>query len=492
MTQFMKIKDIILFSLLLFGVGNLAAQQIQNNILVNGAKASQKADKLTVELLIDASKSNINTHEAVILTPSVKDGDRQKELEPVVVYGNNRYKADKRAKKFNQETIIPSSISFKKNESSAINYQQTIPYEGWMQTATVSIKQEIVGCADCKSAESWSTLLNSIELENIEKPKVEFIVSYVTPKAEAVKSRNKEGTAYLEFPVGKSVILTDFRNNFRELKKIEDVMDQVKDNKNATIASITLKGFASPEGRYETNSRLSESRAQALKDYLQNRYSFGNEMFSVSSVAEDWDGLKKLVEESNLSDKANILDIINSSITEDLKEQKLKALTQSYKIMLSEYFPLLRHVDYKLNYTIRAFSVEEGKTIIKTSPGEMSLNEMFLVANTYQKGSRDFNEIFDIAVRLYPQDVVANLNAAAIELSNNNISGAHRYLDKYSNVSDSWNNQAILYALEGNLPKAREFFTKALQEGSQEAVQNIEKLEQLEAYERMMEERSKK
>ncbi len=114
MTQFMKIKDIILFSLLLFGVGNLAAQQIQNNILVNGAKASQKADKLTVELLIDASKSNINTHEAVILTPSVKDGDRQKELEPVVVYGNNRYKADKRAKKFNQKTIIPSFISFKK------------------------------------------------------------------------------------------------------------------------------------------------------------------------------------------------------------------------------------------------------------------------------------------------------------------------------------------------------------------------------------------
>ena len=37
---------------------------------------------------------------------------------------------------------------------------------------------------------------------------------------------------------------------------------------------------------------------------------------------------------------------------------------------------------------------------------------MFLVANSYDKGSDQF-KVFDIAVRLYPTDPIAQLNTAA-------------------------------------------------------------------------------
>lgn len=57
---------------------------------------------------------------------------------------------------------------------------------------------------------------------------------------------------------------------------------------------------------------------------------------------------------------------------------------------------------------------------------------MYLVANSYPKGGDDFIKVFDIAVRMYPDDEVANLNAAAVALSKR-LPDARKYLDKSIN-----------------------------------------------------------
>ena len=54
---------------------------------------------------------------------------------------------------------------------------------------------------------------------------------------------------------------------------------------------------------------------------------------------------------------------------------------------------------------------------------------MFLVAQTYEKGSDEFNEVFDVAVRMFPDDPTANINAAAIELQRGDLQQAVRYLE---------------------------------------------------------------
>ena len=84
------------------------------------------------------------------------------------------------------------------------------------------------------------------------------------------------------------------------------------------------------------------------------------------------------------------------------------------------------HCMYKLAHcrTIANFKVDEGKEIIKTQPQYLSLNEMYLVANSYPKGGDDFIKVFDIAVRMYPDDEVANLNAAAVALSKKDLPDA--------------------------------------------------------------------
>ena len=54
-------------------------------------------------------------------------------------------------------------------------------------------------------------------------------------------------------------------------------------------------------------------------------------------------------------------------------------------------------------------------------PQNLSLNEMYLVANTYSNGSREFINVFETAVRLFPEDDVAKLNAAIAALSRGDV-----------------------------------------------------------------------
>ena len=74
--------------------------------------------------------------------------------------------------------------------------------------------------------------------------------------------------------------------------------------------------------------------------------------------------------------------------------------------------------------------MEEAKQIMKTRPQLLSLNELFMVAQTYEVGSMEFNEVMELAVRMYPEDETANLNAAIIRLNNGDADAAKPYLDR--------------------------------------------------------------
>ena len=300
-------------------------------------------------------------------------------------------------------------------------------------------------------------------------------VSYTTPEVEEVKARSSEvSKSYLAFNVGRSDIVTGLGNNAAELQKIYDLVRQVQNDPDATITGISVTGFASPEGSYASNMTLSQNRAQSLKNHIRSRYSFPENLFTVQGMGEDWTTLDSLVSVSNISNKSSILDIIRSTDVFDGREKKLMDLAggNPYRQMLNEMFPLLRRVEGQIHFTVVPFTVEKGKEVFLSRPGNLSLNEMFLIANTYEPGSASFNQVFETAARLFPQNDVANLNAAANSLEQKEITRAARYLDsvKEQNVA-YWNNLGVLMWLQGNKEKAAENFAKG---GAQGAVNAAE------------------
>lgn len=252
------------------------------------------------------------------------------------------------------------------------------------------------------------------------------------------------------------MIYPECRNNTVELQKIRETIESVRNDKYATITEVYIKGYASPEGGYKNNSYLAENRAKALSKYVKDLYAFADARFTVEFEPEDWEGLTKRVETSSLADKDKILEIIHADEPKDwdAREWKLKKLP-SYQRMLREIYPALRHSDYAVKYTIRNFTVEEAKALIYTDPKQLSLNEMFQVAQTLEPGSEAYREVFEIAVRMYPNDPVSNLNAAMNAIAVGRIDAARRYLTKAPASLEKELAEANILLLEGKLDESK-------------------------------------
>ena len=102
---------------------------------------------------------------------------------------------------------------------------------------------------------------------------------------------------------------------------------------------------------------------------------------------------------------------------------------------------------------------------------------MFAIAQTYEPGSPEFKEVFDIAVRVFPDDETANLNAACIYLEEGNLERAEKYLLKAGNSPEAVHAQGVLAMLKGDYSRAIPLLEQAGQAGVVQAQENLKQIE---------------
>lgn len=409
----------------------------------------QRVDSfLVVDMTLDLTPLVVKSSRSVEVTPLLTGGEYRDTLPTLLVNGRSRDLLYRRlpAKKRDADYVVRRMGQ----KPQTVEYNARIPFRPWMELSELTLVTDLCGCG-WRTLEQTSRPVAQLDFREPE-PMPEPSLEYLAPMAEAVKSRSLEGSAFLDFPVNRTEIYPDYRNNPRELAKIQASIDSVRGNRYATITAVGIKGYASPEGSYANNARLADGRAKALLGYIKQLYDFGSAEFSVSSEPEDWAGLEKLVEASDLKEKEEILAIIRDPrITNpDARDWKLKTLAGGvpYRHLLTVFYPALRHSDYTVRYTIRNFTLEEAKELLYTDPRQLSLDEMYRVAQTYEAGSAEFNEVFEIAVRMYPDDPVSNLNAANTALRRNDLKAARHYLTKAAEGPQKRMAEAALKVLE--------------------------------------------
>ena len=474
----MKKLRYILFAMSLTMATTMLAQELAGSqIQINNKAVSLSADAqllvgmdVTVPADLEISSSSMLTL-TPILVEKGENGANQT-LPAIYVYGRNRQLLAERANKIPTDAF--EVVRRDNGTAQTVHYTARVPYEKWMNGADLKMMGTISGCASCLKDEDLAQVYPVL----LEPYKVQPLIAFVKPEAE-VKQRAEKGNAYLDFPVNQTKIYPEYRRNPMELAEINRTINVVKENTDTKITGISLHGYASPEGSYANNTRLAKGRSEALKTYIMKEYGLSADMFTVQSTPEDWAGLRAYVEKNNVANKAKVLEIIDSQMDNlDAKENKIKALDGAmYQALLRDCYPALRHTDYVVHYTVRAYSVEEAKALLKSRPQLLSLEEMYLVAQTYQEGSDEFNEVFDIAVRMYPEDSTANINAAAMELKRGNTEQAVRYLQRSSQTNaTAQNNQGVYHMLTGDLDKAEACFKKAKELGSAQADGNLEEV----------------
>lgn len=446
------------------------SRQDKNGVGIDQIQISRVRDSVHITFQINLDSIRLRSNRSLVLQPFFKGEGGSQWLPAVEVMGRKRYLYYLRNDLQTYAEAPCRVVKAGKDMQHRLPYETTLPYEPWMENASLYLGEDECGCGQV-----IDTMQHPLAVADIAWHPA---LVYIAPQVETVKSRQLSGHAYLDFPVNQTKIDPNYRRNPEELAKICATIDSVRSDNDVRIIRIHIKGYASPEGSYTSNARLAEGRTNALKQYIINRYALADTLFNIAFEPEDWEGFRQYVKTSNLLDKDQIMQLIEGDGDIDSKERQIRArYPQSYRTLLEDCYPALRHSDYRIDYVIRGFNVDEAKQVIRTRPQNLSLQEMFAVAQTYQPGTPEFIEVFQIAVQYYPTDPVANLNAANALLEKGLAQQALPYLMKAGESPEAANSRGVAMRMLERYNDAAKWLHQASDAGLKEAQTNLSGLE---------------
>lgn len=440
-----------------------------------------KNDTLTLTCQMDFSVVRAENFETYAFTPELFAGSGEKcTLPPVVITDKKKFKMRKADLKFAESgyysrpyVVLPGMPSKREN---VVSYTLQMPYKPWMEQMKMRIYEE----------KKEACIINLPTPEFIKpEPKLPQagqvcepcmqMVSYLTPEEEPIKVRNEQNTLYIQYPSGSSAFDLNFGKNASEWSKLNTMLTPLTQGDLVTFKSIALCGYASPDGSVKTNNRLSSERAQAFADYMAQNYHFNDSLLHISAAGEDWDGLITILNAQKPEYLEQALAIIDGQPDLDKREAQLKKdLGENYTRMLTDYFPLLRRITISIDFEVREVRNAEAAQLIYTNPKLLSLQEMYGVAKNYEPGTKEYKQVYEIAATCYPEDVVANINAASANIISGDFDRAQQLMDRVKDDPRACNNLGVLAWLNGDADKAVEWFTKALQSEPEKAKQNLD------------------
>src|SRR5690554_2655328 len=482
-TNSIYISLVIAVSTLVMASFEVAAQDYYTSQLtLENLNIVKDADVTNISLDINLNNLNIDKNELLIITPIVvsNSSENKKELDAITIIGKRRNRVLQRPFTYEGKPnidIANENTLIRNNESSQlVSYTTSLPYEEWQRDAQLILSTEVIGCANCRDNEPEIVLTDRILREQFVP---EYSYTYIVPEVEEIKQRSETYSAYLNYMVGKWNLLRDFKNNAVELKKVEGIILELKNDPDLSISDFTITGYASPEGSSKSNLMLSQRRAESFATFIEGKYEFDANQFTIKWEGEDWNGLREAVAASSLANKNDIIEIINSVADMDARDGRIMALDNSvtYRSLLNDFYPPLRRNDYKIAFVSRPFNLDEAAEVIKTRPKLLSLNEMFHVANTFPAESAEYRKVFEVASKTFPESETANINVAVTELNNNNIDEALKRLEKMKESSAAWNLLGVGNAKKGLYEQAAEYFKKAIEHKDTTALNNLQQLE---------------
>lgn len=463
----------VLAAVFSFNCMNLAAQN-NADYHIYDMTVGQENGMLNVEMNISPKEYKLKYNQQLEIVPvlrSLSSSDTLA-LPPVIVAGTNAYYNTLRDKK-SEGTLLRSG------KDKNYNYSVSTKWSEWMTYSRLDLVAKSTGCCGIATAPE-----ENLQYAKIDYRPVEYCATYhyEAPKAEESKMRRIEGKAYVNFPVNRTEIYPEYMVNPVELRKITSSIDTVRMNPDATVKSITLCGFASPEGPYNNNVRLAKGRTEAVKEYVRSQYTFEKSVFHTNSVPEDWEGLRDSVAVSILPDRAQIIEFIdNGNVPVEVRNDELrKRFPVSYAYLLKNIYPSLRHTNYAIDYEIRSYTdIDEIRKVLKERPGNLSLNEFFLAANSYPVGSPEYDKVFETAAIYYPDNDIANLNAANSAMNEGDLKRAEMLLKRVKNTPSATYALGVLEAKKGNYDTAEKYFNEAKSAGVAEAEDGLKAIDKV-------------
>ncbi len=343
----------------------LCAATTKEEVRITGQKIEYKENKINISMTARIDKHAARGGRTLVFAPVITDGTNRWSLPAIIVQGRKARIANMRHDWAGKEEALKPAFdegAIVARRGASVAYETSLESQPWMDGA--SLEAEIIDMGCC-SFTGGNVLLGSLEFP---KPEPEIVIVPLPSTGERLaKERtwivpfdgsmtfdgDRDNSLVVSFRQGSSVIDPAFAGNDRVLREIIRSVHAIQASHDSRVKNIMVAGFASPEGGFIMNERLSFDRSAALRRYIIEHTGLAGTDFTLHGGGEDWDGLRIEVERSNMLSKGQVLTIIDefpvrNDRTVRALENELMRLDggQAYRYMYQHFYPKLRNAAY--------------------------------------------------------------------------------------------------------------------------------------------------
>ena len=341
----MKTK-ILLFLLFTCSALTVAAQEV----VIHDPSIKKDSTNLTINFSFKIDR--IPSNAKLLITPILEGDSTKRLLDPIILIGRNMRIVMQR-----HGAVVPAKIKGKSNNIG--NYTAVIPFEKWMNKVDLKIHREKIACTDTITyAKKFILGRNVVEpiksvieehIEFVEQAAIDFPFIHPMEQYDSLTNGSKALEASgpkLNYKFNESQIDPNYNTNIDALILIKKAVQLISSTASVSHAKIIVYGTASPEGSEAYNKKLAQARADEMANYI-GKF-IASSYINTVNLGENWDGLKALIEQSEMPYRQEVLDIIdNYSVAEGRKSKLMNLhLGVPYMYIKEQFYPQLRSANY--------------------------------------------------------------------------------------------------------------------------------------------------
>lgn len=226
--------------------------------------------------------------------------------------------------------------------------------------------------------------------------------------------------------------------NKEEVEEWRYIVQNAEETPNQKVG-VEVQSYASPDGGAKLNERLSQDRERNTTSSLKREFrkqDLGGVAIDAHYTAQDWEGFRTLVEQSDLPDKELVLRVLSMYPDPEQREREIKNISAVFRQLADEVLPKLRRSRLIANVEIIGKSDEELLEWIEKAPGYLTIEEL-LYAATLAPSTQEKFKILQVVNQKYPKDYRSVNNIGAILFAQGNIEQAEQWFAQAAKRSDN-------------------------------------------------------
>ncbi|HOS83683.1 MAG TPA: tetratricopeptide repeat protein [Bacteroidales bacterium] len=362
------------------------------------------------------------------------------------------------------EAVQGNGTTISYTNGGSFSFSGKVPYQAGMLKSELvinsktSIKSKSVDMPEVKIADG---VLSTAALMKNEAQTIS--VTNQLKRSEIISSESE-----ILFPISQSVIQPKELTK-AGMKGLKSFAKNLEKDTTIVFKNVEIHGFASPDGSEQTNTSLAQNRQSAAEKAIKKELN-KNEVVG-NFTAEDWEGFRALMQNSNIQDKDVILSVLSRYSDPIAREAEIKKMAVVYKRIADEILPKLRRSKVIVNAEKKGKTDEQllnaGLAVSKHSLTE----EEFLFTTTLASSNDDVIKILSNGVAMYPESWKLQNNLGVALIAQNKLQEATTALNKANELSEGdkavKNNLGVIAVKQGDMKKAVELFEVAQGAGSE-------------------------